>query len=222
MKPAGVIEQRRSSHEGEALESFNTSFGIEAADTFPNLSHSSTPARAHFTPAILATARTNFKARSGKRSLFPPLPAAIPLLGILLIWSVCAAARFKEQPATAAQRRLSDRDLGMDDEEQSVLEECLALEADLGIIRPQAASPSDGDRSRRIAELVSLLSGAAAEYELKQGVQQAPVEDATFNEVPDSAQASIGAGILSRGCRSGEGSGGAKQDLEPLEGYASG
>ncbi|CDJ60451.1 hypothetical protein, conserved [Eimeria maxima] len=88
-----------------------------------------------------------------------------------MVWSVCVSIHSRERGAVAVGRRLAGRGKGIDENEQSVLDECLDLQEDMGVSLPGAALPSNRSRSRRIAELVTLFSEAAAELESTQGPQ---------------------------------------------------
>ncbi|CDJ51673.1 hypothetical protein, conserved [Eimeria brunetti] len=111
---------------------------------------------------------TNARLRSQKRSPLASLAAATIIIAILMILSVCVAARNREQVEGVARRRLSYSDEETDEVEQSVLDGCLALEAELGILRAEEPSYSHGDRSTRIAQLVSLFSKTAVAFESMQ------------------------------------------------------
>ncbi|CDI85525.1 hypothetical protein, conserved [Eimeria praecox] len=69
-------------------------------------------------------------------------------------------------------RRLSDSGETMDEADLSVIESCLAMEEELGILPPETTSPSQIDRSRRIAELASMFSETAAAHEAMQAAVQ--------------------------------------------------
>ncbi|CDJ32512.1 uncharacterized protein EMH_0044680 [Eimeria mitis] len=87
-----------------------------------------------------------------------------------MIVSKCAASRSRAQATGVTRRKLSDSGEGFD--EEAILEDCLALEAELGISRPEPPPSAHGDRSRRIAELVSMFYEAASSYESMQSRQQ--------------------------------------------------
>ncbi|CDJ59453.1 hypothetical protein EMWEY_00022230 [Eimeria maxima] len=61
-----------------------------------------------------------------------------------------------------AYRRLSDGGEGIDEHDRSIIETCLDLESDMGLLEQRVTSSSTTDASARLTELVSMLSGAAA------------------------------------------------------------
>ncbi|CDJ32513.1 uncharacterized protein EMH_0044790 [Eimeria mitis] len=67
------------------------------------------------------------------------------------------------------RRRLSEGFEGVGEDVGSIIDGCLELEEQLGILHQRASSGSESDSSSRIAELVSMLSEAAATHESVQG-----------------------------------------------------
>ncbi|CDI82509.1 hypothetical protein EAH_00066740 [Eimeria acervulina] len=187
---AAVFEVQGSVQNEETLKSSHTSFGEEALESLPYLPISPNPIRAPSTPPILADKFIDFRTRSRKRMLLASLAATFSLLAISMIWSVCRASRSREQAVGVTRRRLAGGDGGID--EQCVLEGCLALEAELGIWRPEPPSTSRGDRPWRIAEIVSFLSAAASEYEANQGMQSILGAGPTVGGASNARQTGIG------------------------------
>ena len=95
--------------------------------------------------------------------LLVSLATAISVVAILVSLSICRALRSREQGLGVAVRRLSDGAEYIDEEALSVLEGCLELEAELGIMEKRAASSSEEDSSNAVMRLVSMLTQAAAE-----------------------------------------------------------
>ncbi|CDI86465.1 hypothetical protein EPH_0069270 [Eimeria praecox] len=58
----------------------------------------------------------------------------------------------------------------MVEDEVSIVEGCLELEEEMGVLGERAISISEGDSSSRIAELVSMLSAAAKESVMQGGL----------------------------------------------------
>ncbi|CDJ59635.1 hypothetical protein, conserved [Eimeria maxima] len=73
--------------------------------------------------------------------------------------------RSREWLSGVTNRRLSQGGEGIDEDELSVIEGCLDLEADMGVLKDRATSGSTNDSSDRVTELVSMLSEAAAAKE---------------------------------------------------------
>ncbi|CDI82749.1 hypothetical protein EAH_00067560, partial [Eimeria acervulina] len=143
-------------------------------------------------PVVRRHELNNRRHRSQKRAQLASLAATFSILALFFMWSVCTASRSREQAVGMTRRRLAGGDGGIDEEEESVLEGCLALEAELGIWRPEPPSTSHGDRSRRIAELVSFFSAAASEYEANQEVQSTQGEGPNIGGVSDVRQTDTG------------------------------
>ena len=143
-------------------------------------------------PVVRRHELNNRRHRSQKRAQLASLAATFSILTLFFMWSVCTASRSREQAVGMTRRRLAGGDGGIDEEEESVLEGCLALEAELGIWRPEPPSTSHGDRSRRIAELVSFFSAAASEYEANQEMQSTQGEGPNIGGVSDVRQTDTG------------------------------
>ncbi|CDJ32509.1 uncharacterized protein EMH_0044350 [Eimeria mitis] len=105
--------------------------------------------------------------RTRNLSIFSLLVVAtFPLLTTLLILAACRAGHTNKKQATGMnRRRLAEGGEPMDIDESYIIEQCLALEEELGISPTDPHLPSTSDRSRRIAELASLFSATAAEHE---------------------------------------------------------
>ncbi|CDI85523.1 hypothetical protein, conserved [Eimeria praecox] len=183
-----VIEARETEQSDETLKSSHTPFGDEVVKALPHLP-SPYPVPAPRKAPGVGDKLNHSRPRSRKLSFLFLLTAAVPLFATLMMWSVCTVARSRHQAAGNAHRRLSDFGRDMDSEEHSIVDDCLALEAELGILHPGVGPTPYEDRSRRIAELVSLLSEAAAEYESRQSRQSMLGMDYSSGGFPHGVQA---------------------------------
>ena len=102
-------------------------------------------------------------------SLRVVLATAISVVAILASLSVCKYLRNKERWAGAAHRRLAEGGEDGDEQALSIIESCLDLEADMGLLHQRAVSSSRRDSQNRVTELISMLSEAAAEKESIRG-----------------------------------------------------
>ncbi|CDJ54032.1 hypothetical protein EBH_0072000 [Eimeria brunetti] len=96
------------------------------------------------------------------------LATTISVAAILLSLSTCKALRTRHQFSGVTRRRLSEGDKGIDEDERSVIEGCLDLEEELGIIEGRAISSSEVDSLNRVTALVSMLSEEAVAKETMQ------------------------------------------------------
>ncbi|CDJ51675.1 hypothetical protein, conserved [Eimeria brunetti] len=123
--------------------------------------------------------------RTRKRSLLVSMAASMPLLALLMILSLCRAAHLRDRSRGATPRRLSERTgEGTDDSEQSVLDECLALEEDLGISHAGEPSSSQDGGPGGFDDLVSSLLRAAAAGQSAHQVQSAHGGEASSSPTP--------------------------------------
>ncbi|CDJ51674.1 hypothetical protein EBH_0001490 [Eimeria brunetti] len=211
MLPAIATETREDEEGDKELKSPRTPAEDEIGEAQVHLSPLGGSRRASWTPSTLAG-----KPGPRKWSFFISLTLTIPLLAILLIWSVCVASHRRVQAAGGVNRRLSDSDGNAEFEEGSILDDCIALEADLGISHAQRQYYMHGDPSQQIASLVSLFSNAAAEFEWNRNVQSTlggGPSHVSFRGVPDGGQRNTG----ERSARSGRtrDSGGGRELTEP-------
>lgn len=94
------------------------------------------------------------------------LAAAISVFSVFLLWAICKASHNKEQQPGALGRRLAASKRKADEEQLSLIaEQCAALEAEMGVVRPLPETPSDMHPRRKIAKLASMLREAAAAHE---------------------------------------------------------
>ncbi|CDI87859.1 hypothetical protein EPH_0065150 [Eimeria praecox] len=91
------------------------------------------------------------------------LATTISVAAVLVSLSICRALRSRDQGSGATRRRLAEGGDGMDEDEASIVEGCLELEEEMGVLGERAISTSEGDSSGRIAELEAMLSVAAKE-----------------------------------------------------------
>lgn len=112
--------------------------------------------------AYPAQQRPPARPRLQSLSLILFLVIAISTVSILAWLSICKALRNREQGLGLSRRRLSQGGEGIDEDALSVIEVCLELESELGIMEQRASSSSENDSSERILELASALSEAAA------------------------------------------------------------
>ncbi|CDI82600.1 hypothetical protein EPH_0055020 [Eimeria praecox] len=98
------------------------------------------------------------------------LATTISVVAILVSLSICKALRSRHQGSGAAKRRLAEGGEGMDEDVLSIVEGCLELEEEMGVLRERAVSISEGDSSSRVAQLVSMLSAAAKESVMQGGL----------------------------------------------------
>ncbi|CDJ54067.1 hypothetical protein, conserved [Eimeria brunetti] len=96
------------------------------------------------------------------------LATTISVAAILLSLSTCKALRTRHQFSGVTRRRLSEGDKGIDEDERSVIEGCLDLEEELGIIEGRAISSSEVESLNRVTALVSMLSEEAVAKETVQ------------------------------------------------------
>ncbi|CDI85524.1 hypothetical protein, conserved [Eimeria praecox] len=185
MLQSAVFGVHGDQQQGEALKlslpQLSKEFIVEEAS--PQAS-SIRPGQGVEIPVVQDEIKDHAKARRRRHSRLLSLTSAIPLIAILMFWSVCSAAHSRERLTGAVRRRLSDQDGEIDDVEQSVLEGCLALEEHLGILPPgEHATPYD-NRSRRVAELAFMFYEAAATHELMHGAHSASGEASSSTTFP--------------------------------------
>ena len=112
------------------------------------------------------------RSRRYNLSLLFSLSTTISVVAILVSLSLCWALRSRKQGIGVARRRLSEGGQGLDDE-VSVLEGCLDLEADLGIMEARAASSSGGNSLVHLLGLSRMLSQATTGTEAYGAVEGA-------------------------------------------------
>ncbi|CDJ51717.1 hypothetical protein EBH_0001620 [Eimeria brunetti] len=100
-----------------------------------------------------------------RRALQPSLTTIFSVAAILIVFSLCRAQGSRKQAPGAVPRRVSEHRGGVTDADLSIIEECLALEADLGLMRQGAVAHPDPDPRRGVQGLVSALHAAAAALE---------------------------------------------------------
>ncbi|CDJ32514.1 uncharacterized protein EMH_0044900 [Eimeria mitis] len=120
------------------------------------------------TPFGHQDARSRSRLRS--RPLLLSLAACISVATFLVAFSVCIAWRNKKLASGAARRSLSEGGDAADQDELSVIEGCLALEAEMGVLEQRVITQSDADPMTRVEGLVSVLHAAAEEHEAMQGM----------------------------------------------------
>ena len=77
--------------------------------------------------------------------------------------------RTRDRLSGMAHRRLAEGGEGVNQYELSVIEDCLDLEAEMGLLQQRAISSSTIDSSSRVTQLVSMLQEAAAAQESMHG-----------------------------------------------------
>ncbi|CDJ46864.1 hypothetical protein EBH_0013820 [Eimeria brunetti] len=103
------------------------------------------------------------------------LATTFTLVAVLVSLSVCKNLLIRHRLSGLAPRKLSEGGEAIDGDEHAILEGCLALEEEMGIIEERTFSSPEGDASSRIMELVSMLSETAAAKESTQG--ESPLAD---------------------------------------------
>ncbi|CDJ68434.1 hypothetical protein, conserved [Eimeria necatrix] len=100
------------------------------------------------------------------RKMLVSLAAAISVFSVFFLWAICKASHSKEQQSGALRRRLAASKRKADEEELSLIaDQCAALEAEMGVVRPLPETLSDMHPRRKIAKLASMLREAAAAHE---------------------------------------------------------
>ncbi|CDI88052.1 hypothetical protein EPH_0072770 [Eimeria praecox] len=102
------------------------------------------------------------RSRLPNLSLHIFLATTISVVAVLISLSICNSLRGKGQGSGLTRRKLAEGDARIDADELSIVEGCLELEEEMGILQQRAVSSSQGDSSSRVTELVSMLSEAAA------------------------------------------------------------
>ncbi|CDJ51676.1 hypothetical protein, conserved [Eimeria brunetti] len=122
-------------------------------------------------PRLQITAPRQHSVPPRARALLVLLAAfAVPLLTTLILLAVCKSPHsVRKQALGMNRRRLADKD----ESAISIVEECLALEEELGLVAQEVTPPVPTDRSRRISELALLFSETAAAHEAMQGQEEA-------------------------------------------------
>ncbi|CDJ54066.1 hypothetical protein EBH_0075890 [Eimeria brunetti] len=108
------------------------------------------------------------RARPQRLSLPVFLATSISVAAILLSLLICKTLFTRRQFSGVTRRRLSEADKDIDEDERSIVEGCLDLEEELGVIEGRAISSSEADSLNRVTALVSMLSEAAAAKESMQ------------------------------------------------------
>ncbi|CDJ28815.1 uncharacterized protein EMH_0002230 [Eimeria mitis] len=96
------------------------------------------------------------------------LATAASVVIILASLSICRTLSGRYKFSGVTHRELAEGGEGIDEEQHAIIEGCLELEEEMGLMEHRAASASEGDWSSRVAELVSMLSGAAAAQQTMQ------------------------------------------------------
>ncbi|CDI85519.1 hypothetical protein EPH_0057800 [Eimeria praecox] len=113
---------------------------------------------------------------SPSRSRLKDRPALLLLVGIisvtafLFMVSICSTLLRRNKVSEAPGRRLSDDGEDENGDALSVIEGCLELESELGVLGARAASHTQTDPASSVEGLVSALHEAAAEHEAMQGL----------------------------------------------------
>ncbi|CDJ32517.1 uncharacterized protein EMH_0045250 [Eimeria mitis] len=129
-----------------------------------------------------------FRPRLQNRPFLLSLVAVISAATILIMVSVCNAWLSRKQVSGVTRRRLSDNGDVVDQDEQAILEGCLQLEAELGILHQREISGPETDAGTRVEGLVSALHAAAAEHEAARGTMLLNEGTATSHLVPGQVQ----------------------------------
>ncbi|CDJ59451.1 hypothetical protein EMWEY_00022210 [Eimeria maxima] len=110
------------------------------------------------------------RSRPRNLSLLACLAASLSIAVILISFSICKYLRSRGRGSGIIHRNLAaEGGDGIDEEVLSIIEGCLDLEADMGVMQERAISSSTSDSSHRVTELVSMLSEAAAAKESVEG-----------------------------------------------------
>ncbi|CDJ59452.1 hypothetical protein EMWEY_00022220 [Eimeria maxima] len=107
----------------------------------------------------------NGRSRVRKRPFLVYLATTVSIIVILLSLAICRALLTRDRLSGATYRRLAGGGGGIDEQERYIIEGCLDLESDMGLLEQRATSRSTTDASHRLTELVSMLSEAAAAKE---------------------------------------------------------
>ena len=109
------------------------------------------------------------RSRSQIRPLLLSLAGIISIAAFLVMVSVCGALQNRKHFSGVTRRRLSEHGDSADDEEQSILEACVDMETELGILGQGATLQSAADPTWGVEGLFWMLRGAATDYEALQG-----------------------------------------------------
>lgn len=93
------------------------------------------------------------------------LAATVAVATLLILISVCNTWHRRKHVSGVTDRRLSDDGYGVGPDELSIIEDCLELESELGLLQQRATLQLDTDPASRVEGLVSVLHAAAAEHE---------------------------------------------------------
>ncbi|CDI85521.1 hypothetical protein, conserved [Eimeria praecox] len=99
-----------------------------------------------------------------RRSVHASLAAALSVVTVLFLLSICKAQKKREHMKGVTPRRLSEGAEDPDMDERAIVEGCLELEAEMGVQLPPFPVSYLADPSTRIMELVSMLLDAAASH----------------------------------------------------------
>ncbi|CDI85520.1 hypothetical protein, conserved [Eimeria praecox] len=139
-----------------------------------------------------------YRSRPQNRPLPQPLAAIFfAAATFLTIFSLCSAGYGKKQVSEVAHRRLSDDGDSGDADSSSIIEACLELESELGILRQRAVSQPQTNPTARVEGLGPVLHAAAAEHGEKQWlwpwgyetpaghvVPPGPVQSLSYEQMP--------------------------------------
>ncbi|CDJ33532.1 LOW QUALITY PROTEIN: uncharacterized protein EMH_0016440 [Eimeria mitis] len=81
---------------------------------------------------------------------------------------MCKTLFNRDQRSGVTRRQLAEGGDGIDEDERSIVEGCLDLQEEIGVLHQSAVSSPEGDSSSRVTALVSMLSEAAAATESTQ------------------------------------------------------
>ncbi|CDJ46862.1 hypothetical protein EBH_0013790 [Eimeria brunetti] len=90
------------------------------------------------------------------------LASAISVVALLVTLSICKALHSRGRFGGVTPRRLSEDGHGIDEDERSIVESCLDLEEEMGILQQRATSSPGSYLSSQIPEIPSISSEASA------------------------------------------------------------
>ncbi|CDI82273.1 hypothetical protein EAH_00065640 [Eimeria acervulina] len=97
------------------------------------------------------------------RSALVLLILAFPIIMAIMLFSICKVSLTRRQTSRMIPRRLAYGGDDMDDSDLfSLMEECLAMEEEVGLVPPEPNSSPSSDMSTGIVDLDAVLSATAA------------------------------------------------------------